>query len=50
MHMLQPIFLALDQESASPEKLKDFMGQWDKQGQTGLRLGAGTGPDVRKVI
>ncbi len=49
MHMLQPVFLALDQESASPEKLKGLMGQYDKQGQTGLRLAAGTGPDVRKV-
>lgn len=50
MHMLQPVFLPLDQESASPEKLADFMGYLDKQGQTGLRLLAATGPDVRKVL
>lgn len=50
MHLLQPVFLPLDQESATPEKLADFMGYLDKQGQTGLRLLAATGPDVRKVL
>ena len=49
MHLLQPLFLPLDQESVTPEKLTDFMGHLDKQGQTGLRLLAATGPDVRKV-
>ena len=49
MHMLKPVFLPLDEESAPPEKLAEFMGDLDKKGQTGLRLIAASGPDVRKV-